>query len=1192
MATYLKGVTDYIPQVQPWEPDYNFYQGSLERKQSQYNRGWEQTNSIYNSILNAPMMRGQNIERRDQFFKEIESQIQQISGVDLSLAQNVDTASQVFRPFYEDQNIIKDIGFTKKYQKELQNAEYLRTCTDDKCKGKYWDGGVRAMQYRAQEFAGASDEDALRMSAPTYTNSINFMEKATIAVKEAGFKMVRDEVKGGYMVTTTNGEQMIGPLKDFMMSRFGNDQETVAFYNTKAYLLRKENPEAAINAFEMMSLRNKAGSQEELQALVKAKTDKAKFDTAVSTIHAEAKSQKSGLQAMMERKKIIEGVMSDKGVLPGSEEDKKHHELVAGIPIKEQAVEKTQDISTSVQHLSYIDPQGRQIPDSMIDKVVAQAMLLGDIDQTAGVIAFKEYSVKKKADSYALASFKNNLAIKRDAIKAARMSDGNNTKRTIDYIRKAAETGDWQAIQRAKFIDAQIIDKGLSETQALKKYREQFPTHTTGLPYYDGIGKGGPSRGKVSQIESGTSTFLQNSIEAAGAPGADLETGVKAKNDINGAINRIYADSEMNMMNAGIEGARVINPRMKQLLRAALYTPDKNNTIASEGILLIGDALKEQENLNNPAIAELKANGKWDRFFKTFPNSEDRYENGKEVLANINDGDASDLIYDILGPEQMLNILTGDQYLKHMFGSEDSDAFTQINWSIDNANSMQNSINKQLGAVAEEFGESVTVGEEDFIAVHMRKNILKGNGLKYSVASPIDFYKSLATGGVDYLRSYDEGNITTGISPTVLELENDYSTSEQPLKFDGEDLKGLLSTADAQALDLNNLDYRKLAQENGVDLVVQPGMSQRTGVQHTTKPYENLELVWPTLLSDPQTQVQRNKDKVIITSPYFKNGRSRVYDLGDVDTHAGVEDMYNDVQDNFPRVVSSFGDKMQSTGGNPEYLAYGINNFGSQASNFNQSAKAIEGAKMIPNNPIPAYGDFIQLFEEAEANLDADFSPYGLKITQGSKEFLDNALQGMKGSYKKGANMPTFTVGYKPVAGHDDIVQVNIQLDKTGETQDWLKSIGREVSQKTLDYDETGSRIRTTRMSTSGTYYIPKSNSNIIRKSKTDEYTNTFKNLTPDASYVDNSMQNMTGVYTEYKRRGDLVEMTQFFPIYDDRAGKPSYSEVKLGTKPITEGTPWEAIVKNNNRGIYKGINRLYRDYNEQGVLIHNPNQP
>ena len=33
MATYLQGVTDYIPDYQPFQPDLNFYNNYLQTKQ-------------------------------------------------------------------------------------------------------------------------------------------------------------------------------------------------------------------------------------------------------------------------------------------------------------------------------------------------------------------------------------------------------------------------------------------------------------------------------------------------------------------------------------------------------------------------------------------------------------------------------------------------------------------------------------------------------------------------------------------------------------------------------------------------------------------------------------------------------------------------------------------------------------------------------------------------------------------------------------------------------------------------------------------------------------------------------------------------------------------------------------------------------------------------------------------------------
>jgi hypothetical protein len=96
MATYISGVNDYIPQIQPFEPDYNFYSGALGFKQNKYDAAKEQLSNVYGSLLNAPMTRDDNINTRDQFFKAIDHDIKKMAGTDLSLSQNVTAAKDVF----------------------------------------------------------------------------------------------------------------------------------------------------------------------------------------------------------------------------------------------------------------------------------------------------------------------------------------------------------------------------------------------------------------------------------------------------------------------------------------------------------------------------------------------------------------------------------------------------------------------------------------------------------------------------------------------------------------------------------------------------------------------------------------------------------------------------------------------------------------------------------------------------------------------------------------------------------------------------------------------------------------------------------------------------------------------------------------------------------------------------------------
>lgn len=241
MATYIAGVTDYLPQIQPFRPDFNFLGNMLQTKQSRYDANYNQVSNLYGTLLNSPMLREQNIAKRDEFFKSIEGNIQKISGLDLSLEQNVDLAKSVFKGFYEDKDIIKDMTWTKNYYNQKQRSEAMRNCIDpDKCGGKWWEGGDKYLDYKAQEFKNASKEEALGFGNVNYIAAQDFQGKAIKAAKDAGFNVKYDDVKGDWIVTTTNGTAMVKPLSEFYMSTYGNDPAMMDFFKAQAYTSRKD----------------------------------------------------------------------------------------------------------------------------------------------------------------------------------------------------------------------------------------------------------------------------------------------------------------------------------------------------------------------------------------------------------------------------------------------------------------------------------------------------------------------------------------------------------------------------------------------------------------------------------------------------------------------------------------------------------------------------------------------------------------------------------------------------------------------------------------------------------------------------------------------------------------------------------------------------------------------------------------
>ena len=236
MATYIQGITDRVPEIKPFQPDYSFLMGALENKQAAYNNAFNQINNIYSSVLNAPLTRGVNEERRAEFFKAAEDNIKKISSMDLSLPQNVDVASSVFKPFYDDRNLVKDMVWTKQFNNQIGTAQSYRDSQDKETAGKYWDTGVKALQYQKKAFAEASDEQALGMGAARYVPFVNVHEVAQKYLKDAGFDIKKTSFEGDWIVKYQNGTLAETPMYQYLSSIMGNDPQVKAVYETIAYV--------------------------------------------------------------------------------------------------------------------------------------------------------------------------------------------------------------------------------------------------------------------------------------------------------------------------------------------------------------------------------------------------------------------------------------------------------------------------------------------------------------------------------------------------------------------------------------------------------------------------------------------------------------------------------------------------------------------------------------------------------------------------------------------------------------------------------------------------------------------------------------------------------------------------------------------------------------------------------------------
>jgi hypothetical protein len=240
MAQYPQGVTDFIPDYQAYQPDFNFTANVLQLKQTQYDQNWNRLNNIYGQILNAPLTHDESTKKRDNTFKRIDFDLKRITGLDLSLEQNVQQATQLFRPFYEDSNLMYDMAWTKNTSREKSIGEGKRYATKKEDRDEAWAGGLRAIDYKIDEFKKTPYDQITSVGQVKYTPYVNVETMAMELANKLKYKVKRTTPQGDWIVTEQNGEQIVGPLQSIFYGIIGKDPKVQEFYQTQSYLDRKD----------------------------------------------------------------------------------------------------------------------------------------------------------------------------------------------------------------------------------------------------------------------------------------------------------------------------------------------------------------------------------------------------------------------------------------------------------------------------------------------------------------------------------------------------------------------------------------------------------------------------------------------------------------------------------------------------------------------------------------------------------------------------------------------------------------------------------------------------------------------------------------------------------------------------------------------------------------------------------------
>ena len=224
MATYLQGVTDYIPDYQPFQPDLNFYGNVMQTKQTQYDTNWQSLNNLYGQLYGADLTHDLNIKKKDELLKQIDFNLKRVSGLDLSLEQNVTQAMQVFKPFYEDKYLMKDMAYTKNWKNTYNSANALKNSQDEKQRKQWWGTGIQGLELRRQMFKDSDLEGTLNMSNAQYTPFVNAVQEYMDLAKKFNVGSVSQlpDQSGLYLVRKKNGELILPTLQNMFLAEYAN----------------------------------------------------------------------------------------------------------------------------------------------------------------------------------------------------------------------------------------------------------------------------------------------------------------------------------------------------------------------------------------------------------------------------------------------------------------------------------------------------------------------------------------------------------------------------------------------------------------------------------------------------------------------------------------------------------------------------------------------------------------------------------------------------------------------------------------------------------------------------------------------------------------------------------------------------------------------------------------------------------
>ena len=257
MATYIKGQKNYYPDIKAFTPDYKFLSATLDARQAKYDAGWKAQNDLYNKVVYSPLTNPNSLEYQRQYAEKLGPSLEKISGLDLSLEQNVQSAKSAFAPFFEDDEVVYDMVWTGAYNDAM--TEYQSLASSNNLETRELankDVSLRKLQIDRNKFMQASRGELQNIPLPKLIKDADLIQNAqrylselepglTISMPIPNIKNTGQvDVNGdpifmedkNFIITQKNGSIVEGPAYEQIMNALYDDPRVQEFYNAKSYV--------------------------------------------------------------------------------------------------------------------------------------------------------------------------------------------------------------------------------------------------------------------------------------------------------------------------------------------------------------------------------------------------------------------------------------------------------------------------------------------------------------------------------------------------------------------------------------------------------------------------------------------------------------------------------------------------------------------------------------------------------------------------------------------------------------------------------------------------------------------------------------------------------------------------------------------------------------------------------------------